>query len=309
LNITFPLLYLAGIFSLPAEDRSNKRVVIETVVYLSGIFSEVQSASVSPLDRGFNFADGVYEVIRSYCGSLFELESHLDRLRRSLREVRIDVASADGLGDIFRELLERNGLEGVEALVYVQITRGAAPRQHQFPGSGTVPTVYAHAVPFDPLSIEREKGIPVILVPDSRWSRCDIKSTALLPNILARQMAEDNGASEAIFVRSGVITEGTSSTFCAVLSGAVVTHPESNFILPGITKRVVLDICARIGIPVSERPIREEEISRAAEMMVLSTTREVMPVVSVDGIDVGGGVPGQLTRKIQASFTEILRSL
>jgi D-alanine transaminase len=140
-----------------------------------------------------------------------------------------------------------------------------------------------------------------------RWSRCDIKSIALLPNILAKQMAEDAGAGEAIFVRNGMVTEGASSTFCAVFSGMVVTHPESTVVLSGITKKVVFELCARTGIPVAERPFREDELSRAAEMMLLSTSREVMPVVSVDGIKVGDGKPGQLTRKIQAAFSEIIR--
>ena len=216
--------------------------------------------------------------------------------------------ASDGIEDVLPELLERNGLAGSEALVYVQITRGTAPRAHQFPVPETAPTVYAHVVPFDPPFEQRDKGIPVILVPDTRWNRCDIKSIALLPNILARQMAEDAGASEAIFIRNGNVTEGSASTFCAVFSGTVVTHPDSNVVLPGITRKVVFDLCARTGIPVAERPFREDELSRAAEMMLLSTSREIMPVISVDGIEVGNGSPGQLTRKIQAAFSEIIRS-
>ncbi len=279
----------------------------DRIVYLNGSFMTVDEVSLSPFDRGFMFADGVYEVIRSYSGSLFEQAAHIERLRRSLREIRIAQGAADRIEEIFPSLLERNGLAGSEALVYVQITRGAAPRSHLFPGRETAPTVYAHAVPFDPPFDQREAGIPIILVPDTRWSRCDIKSVALLPNILARQMAEDAGAGEAVFVRNGAVTEGSSSTFCAVFSGTVVTHPESNTVLPGITKRVVFDLCARTGIPVAERPFREDELSRAAEMMLLSTSREVMPVVSVDGMTVGNGTPGQLTRKIQAAFSEIIR--
>ncbi len=277
-------------------------------VYLNGNFVRRDEALVSVLDRGFMFADGVYEVIRSYRGSLFELAAHMERLRRSLREIRMTGKASDGIEDVLPELLERNGLAGSEALVYVQITRGTAPRAHQFPVPETAPTVYAHVVPFDPPFEQRDKGIPVILVPDTRWNRCDIKSIALLPNILARQMAEDAGASEAIFIRNGNVTEGSASTFCAVFSGTVVTHPDSNVVLPGITKKVVFDLCARTGIPVAERPFREDELSRAAEMMLLSTSREVMPVISVDGIEVGNGSPGQLTRKIQAAFSEIIRS-
>jgi D-alanine transaminase len=215
---------------------------------------------------------------------------------------------AIGLGEVFPELLDRNGLSGSEALIYLQITRGAAPRTHRFPAGGAAPTVYAHAVRFDPPVEERDSGIPVILVPDTRWSRCDIKSIALLPNILARQMAEEAGAEEAVFVRDGVVTEGTASSICAVFSGTVITHPESNLVLPGITKKVVFDICSRTGIPAAERRFREEELSRASEMMLLSTTRDIMPIVSVDGMKVGDGSPGPLTRKIQAAFSEVIRS-
>ena len=275
------------------------------IVYLDGRFVPAADAAVSPLDRGFLFADGAYEVIRSYCGHLFEFGSHLGRLRRSLREIRIDQAAAEGLERICPELLERCGLSEAESLVYIQVTRGTAPRSHRFPPIGTAPTIYASANPFDPPKAERESGVAVLLVPDTRWSRCDIKSIALLPNILARQMAEDAGAAEAVFIRDGIVTEGASSTFCAVFSGTLVTHPESNVILPGITKSVVLGLCSRIGIPVSERPIREEELQRASEMMLLSTTREIMPVVSYDGIDVGNGSVGPLTRKLQAAFPEI----
>jgi len=277
------------------------------IIFLNGSFLQREEAAVSALDRGFLFADGVYEVLRSYRGSLFEQGAHIKRLRRSLREIRIGQDAADGIEEIIPGLLERNGLAGAEALVYIQITRGAAPRTHQFPVPETTPTVYAHAVPFDPPFEQRDRGIPVILVPDTRWKRCDIKSIALLPNILARQMAEDAGAGESIFIRDGMVTEGSSSTFCAVFSGTVVTHPESNVVLSGITKRVVFDLCARTGIPVAERPFREDELTRAAEMMLLSTTREVMPVVSVDGMEVGNGTPGQLTRKIQAAFSEVIR--
>ncbi len=281
----------------------------DTVVYLDGSFVPQGEAAVSPLDRGFMFADGVYEVIRSYRGSLFERAAHFERLKRSLREIRIDQDAAGGLEEILPELLERNGLAGSEALIYVQITRGAAPRTHQFPAAKTAPTVYALAIPFDPPLEQRDRGIPVILVPDTRWSRCDIKSISLLPNILARQMADDVGAGEAVFIRDGVVTEGSTSTLCAVFSGTVVTHPESNVVLPGITKRVVFDLCSRTGIPVAERSFREEELPRAAEMMLLSTSREIMPIVSVDGMKVGDGTPGALTRKLQAAFSEVIRSV
>jgi D-alanine transaminase len=228
-------------------------------------------------------------------------------MRRSLREIRIPGSAAEGLEDVFAALLERNGLGSSEALVYAQITRGVAPRTHEFPAADTPPTVYAYAVPFDPPLEQRQNGTPIILVPDTRWSRCDIKSIALLPSILARQMAVESGAGEAVFIRDGNVIEGTSSTFCAVFSGTLVTHPESNVVLPGITKRYVFDLCARAGIPTAERPFRRDELEKASEMLLLSTTKEVMPVISVDGIRVGNGEPGRMTRRIQALFSASIR--
>jgi D-alanine transaminase len=277
-------------------------------VYLSGRFTPATDAAVSPSDRGFLFADGVYEVIRSYGGRLFELGAHLERLGRSLREIRIDPQAADGLGGICAELLDRCGLKQAESLVYIQITRGSAPRRHPFPPEGTKPTVYASAAPFDPPVSKMASGVSVLLVPDTRWSRCDIKSIALLPNVLARQMAEDYGAEEAVFLRDGIVTEGASSTFCVVLSGTLVTHPESNVILPGITRKVVLRLCYDLGIPSVERPIREDDLGKASELMLLSTTREIMPVVAVDGTTIGGGSPGRITRRLQDAFRRLTGS-
>ena len=267
------------------------------------------AVALSPDDRGFLFGDGIYEVIRSYGGSLFHLDAHLDRLARNLREIRIDPAAAgieeesihDTFGEIARELVLRNRLETGDSLVYIQVTRGPAPRSHAFPEAG-VPTVYACATPFDPPAARMECGARVILVPEARWGRCDIKSVALLASVLAGQEAVERGADEAVFVRDGVITEGTRSSFCAFFDGRLVTHPVNNRILAGVTRGVVLDLCGELGVTVREEPIRESALPRADEMSICGTTSEVTPVVCVDGRDVGDGKPGPVTRKLQRAF-------
>lgn len=276
-------------------------------VYLDGRFLPASKALIRPDDRGFLFADGVYEVIRSYGGRLFEMAAHIERLRRSLREIRIDAAAAAGIEEVAGELLSRCGLAARDATVYLQITRGPAPRAHQFPSPAPAPTVYAAAAPLVPPPADQAPGIETILVPDTRWSRCDIKSISLLANVLARQMAADRGAQEALFVKDGLITEGASSTFCAVVSGCVVTHPLTERILPGITRRVVLRLCRKLGIPVAERPLPASDLERISEAFVLSTSREVAPIRAIDGCQVGHGAPGPLAGRLQEAFSLLTR--
>lgn len=260
---------------------------------------------VSPDDRGFLFADGVYEVIRSYGGRLFKASSHLERLRRSLGEVRIETAVMGDLERIAGELIERNDLGNGDAVVYIQITRGAAPRGHAFPDRPTPPTLYVTAYAFEPPLEKLAKGIKIILVPDTRWARCDIKSVALLPNVLAYQQAEENGADEAVFVRDGVVTEGSHTSVCALFDGRLRTHPSSNRILSSVTRGVVLDLCRAHGIPVEENAILEKDLFHADEIMILGTTPEVMPVVAVDDRVIGDGRPGPVTGQLQEKFREL----
>ncbi len=278
------------------------------VVYLNGKYVGRDSASISPEDRGFMFADGVYEVVRSYRGRIFRIEDHVARFRRSLSEISIRGIDAGVLEDITAELVLRNGLSGVDAIVYVQATRGAAPRLHAFPAGGTPPTVYAFARRFDvPLGMI-SNGTRIIMVPDIRWTRCDIKSVSLLPNILARQKAEEEGADEAVFVRDGSITEGTTSNFAAVFGGGLVTHHDCGFILGGITKKVVFELCGNLDIPVERRPVKTGELIYAEEMMIMSTTKEIVPVVRYDDHAVGDGGPGPVTRRLQEAFEKIKRA-
>jgi len=275
------------------------------IVWLNGSYMDRGEASISPEDRGFLFADGVYEVVISYGGRIFRIEDHVARLRRSLGGISIRGVDAAILADIAPELVARNDLSEGDAIVYMQVTRGAAPRLHAFPAEGTPPTVYAFARRFQlPIDMIRD-GTGIITVPDIRWTRCDIKSVSLLPNVLAKQKAEEEGAGEAVFVRDGALTEGTASNFAAVFGGSLVTHQDCGFILGGITKKVVFEICGDLGIPVQERPVRTGELAYADEAMILSTTKEIVPAVRIDGRIVADGRPGPVTLRLQKEFGKI----
>jgi D-alanine transaminase len=281
------------------------------IVYFNDRFIPKEDVRVSPDDRGFLFADGAYEVIRSYHGRLFKAEDHLRRMRRSLRELRIVGPDADSLGDIAGELIQVNDLGDGDAAVYIQITRGVGPRRHSFPDPDREipPTVYVSAYPIQPPRKKWEDGVKIILVPDIRWARCDIKSVALVPNVLASQQAKERGAEEAVFVRDGAITEGSHTSFCAVFDGQLTTCPKTNYILAGITREVVLELCGELGIPFREFPIFERKLREADELVILGTTTEVMPVVQVNDWRVGDGKPGPITRKLQQAFCEIAYSV
>lgn len=276
------------------------------IAYFNGQFIPKENVKVSPDDRGFLFADGAYEVICSYNGRLFKVQEHLERLKRSLSELRIFGPSLTSLRAIAHQVIQRNDLENGNATLYIQVTRGVASRKHAFPDEGTPPTVYVSASPFQPLLEEREKGITITLVPDIRWGRCDIKSVALLANVLACQHAKEKGATEAVFVRDGVITEGSRTNFCAVFDGQLITHPANNHILAGITRKFVLDLCRKLGIPFRESLILERELKEASELMVLATTHEILPVVQVDDRKVRDGKPGPITKKLQQAYKEVV---
>ncbi|MBN1261636.1 MAG: aminotransferase class IV [Anaerolineae bacterium] len=277
------------------------------IVYFNGRYLPQEDVHISPDDRGFVFADGVYEVIRAYHGVLFHADLHFARLQRSLSEIGIPEADVPTLEAACYGLLERNGLLDTDARFYLQITRGVARRTHVFPDPPPDPTVYITAGAITPPEKEWETGIKVILVPDIRWARCDIKSLMLLPNILASQQAKEAGAWEAIFVRDGVVTEGSHTTVCGIFDGTLFTAPVTNNILGGVTREIVLSACRRLSIPIKEFPIFEATLPRAQELMILGTTTEVMPVVQVDDLIIGDGAPGPLTRKLQRAFRETVR--
>jgi D-alanine transaminase len=276
------------------------------IAYFNGQFLPKEDVHVSPDDRGFLFGDGAYEVIRSYGGRLFRVEEHLKRMERSLEALRIEGASVERLSDIAEDLMQRNDLGTADAALYIQITRGAAPRKHAFPDSQTPPTVYVSITPFQPSHQRWECGVKIILVPDRRWTRCDIKAVALLPNVMASQQAKECGAAEAVFVRDGVVTEGSHTNFCAVFEGQLVTHPRTHHILAGVTRGVVLELCEKLGVPYQESVIHKEKLGQASELMILGTTTEIMPVVQVDDWQVGDGKPGPVTIKLQRAFAELV---
>lgn len=278
----------------------------EAIVYFNGQFLPKKDVRISPDDRGFLFGDGVYEVIRIYDGRLFEGPAHFARLARSLRALRIDGPDLGGFDAIAQRLLAENDLR--DAALYIQVTRGVAPRKHAFPPPGTAPTVYATAYmpKLDPA--KWENGVRVILVPEVRWSRCDIKTVALPPNVLANQRAMEAEVEEALFVRDGVVTEGSHTNVAAVFNGTLVTFPKTPYILPGITRDVVLALCAELGIPFREDAIFEHELDQAEELMILGTTTEVMPVIAVDGRPVGDGRPGPVARRLQQALQDRIRS-
>lgn len=275
------------------------------MIYLNGSLIAKDQASISPEDRGFNFADGVYEVIKYYHGKPFRFTDHLERLQRNLSEIRIDFDKCDPLEELFQQLVEMNGLVSQEAAVYIQITRGSHPRMHRFP-ENIRPTVYAFAFPSKVKPGQLEDGIKVITSEDVRWLRCDIKSIALLPNVLFLQKAYEEGAGETVFIRNGIVTEATHSNVLAVKDRTIFTHPDSNLILPGITKKVVLGICHENRIAVVEEGISGTDLIQMDEVMIVGTSSEITPVVQVDDAKIGDGRPGPVTRLIQNKFFELV---
>lgn len=271
------------------------------VVFLNGEVLQREEARVSVDDRGFLFGDGAYEVTRAVDGRLFEAERHRERLARTLRGLAIDATTLDfaELDRVAVALLEENGLLEGEATVYVQVTRGTAvPRTHHFPPAGTPPTVYVSVARFTPPVALRERGARVITVPDIRWSRCDLKTVNLLPNALAKQQAVAAGADEALFVRDGVLLEGAHTNMFAMLDGELRTAPRTNYILPGITRDVVLELALEERVPVREYALLLEELPRVSELFLTSTTSDVLPVVRVDDRQIGDGRPGPVARRL-----------
>ncbi len=274
-------------------------------VYLNGEFVAKEDAKISPNDRGFIFADGVYEVIKYYNGKPFRYEDHLKRLKRSLSEISIDYTKLEALEAVFKDLLKMNNLEVKHAGVYLQITRGANKRVHFFPAD-IPPTEYAFAYEMPSFTEKLENGINVITQEDIRWLRCDIKSVSLLPNTMLFNEAAKKGAGETILIRNGVVTEASHSSVLGVKNGTVITHPLSNLVLPGITRKVVLEICAENNIPVEERAILADELLEMDEIMIAGTGSEVTPVIQVDDVAVGNKKPSEITRLIQKKFFELV---
>lgn len=271
--------------------------------YLNGAFLPLDEARLPVMDRGFLFADGIYEVAAVLHGRLVDNAAHLARLDRSLSEIGIrNPHTAEAWERLETELVARNGVR--EGLVYIQVTRGVAERDFSFPKGDVAPTVVMFtqekAIVNNPLA---ESGARAITVPDLRWKRRDIKSVALLAQVLAKQQASEAGVAEAFMVEDGVVTEGSSSTvFMVTQAGALVTRPLSNAILPGITRKAVLALAQETGRPFEERLINVRELSDAAEAFYTSASAFVMPVVEIDGKALGDGRPGPVARRLRELY-------
>jgi D-alanine transaminase len=275
------------------------------IAYVNGRYLPLAHASVNIEDRGYQFSDGVYEVCEVRGGRLVDERRHLERLGRSLSELRIAMPMAvESLGVVLREVVRRNRVHW--GIVYLQITRGVSRRDHAFPPAGTRPSVVVTARNLDAANAEKlaADGIAVISVPENRWERVDIKSVSLLPNVLAKQTAREQGAREAWFVdKQGYVTEGSSSNAWIVTkNNTVVTRQVDNAILKGITRTVVLDIIAAQGLKLDVRPFTMDEAYAAREAFITSASQTVMPVVKIDGRPVGNGAPGLLSSALRKDY-------
>lgn len=270
-------------------------------VYLNGQFMPLAEAKVPVLDRGFVFGDGVYELVPVYSGKPFRLDDHLRRLQTSLDGIRL--ANPYGI-EAWRELILRliESQDFTDQSVYIQVTRGVAPRDHAFP-KGVSPTVFIFAQPLVSATPEQKAaGVCAVTAVDNRWMRCDIKAISLLANILLRQQAVEADCAEAVMLRDGFLTEGAASNIFLVKDGVLLVPPPSNLMLTGITYDLVLELAAANGIPHQVRNISEAEVRAADELWMTSSTKEIMPIVKLDGVAVGAGVPGPMARRMDALY-------
>lgn len=275
------------------------------IAWLNGRLLPLSEAVISIDDRGYQFADGVYEVLRVYHGQLFAFREHFARLVRSAHAILLELPLAEvDLMGICQDLIDRNGQQ--EAEIYLQLTRGVAPRSLQIPTGAMPSLLVAIKSPRLVAPALRQNGVSMITVNDDRWEHCDIKSTALLANVLALARVNQVGAYEPLFVRNGFVTEGASSNFFLVCGGSLVTAVADWRILPGITRHFVVQLAGELGIPQEQRDIPHQELVRAEEAFLTSTFREVLPVTRIDGRPVGDGRPGWRTRALQDAFQQLL---
>lgn len=272
-------------------------------VIVNGQIIDRESAKVDIEDRGYQFGDGIYEVIRVYNGKMFTGQEHLNRLVESAEKIRMKLSySATELEAKIGELISKNELDN--GTVYMQFTRGTSPRNHVFPAADVTPTFVAYTRKVVRPNESMAKGVRAILDEDIRWLRCDIKSLNLLGNLLSKQKAAESGCFEAILHRGETVTEGSHSNISIIKDGVIITHPADNHILNGITRQKVLEICQNEQIPFEERAYTLDELSAADEVFSSGTTVEVMPIIEIDGKPVKNGEPGLVTRKLQNLFKE-----
>lgn len=274
-----------------------------STVYLNGKFIPKKEAFISVDDRGFLFGDGIYEVTAIYRGTMFRWDRHLARMNRGLAALRIDFDPST-LEEVHHRLIHDNGLASAQvSYVYTEITRGVAPRTHQFPATPVPPTVYLFAGEYlRPPRDRWEQGFKAVTVHDQRWARADLKTIQLLPNVLGKQAAADQGVDEIVYVKDGMAIEGALNNFFTVFGRTVVTHPASNQILPGISREVVLEVAETLGIEVELRAVTVEEMFQADEAFHTGTLTEVKPCVEVDGKAIGDGKVGSVTRALFDAF-------
>ena len=270
-------------------------------VYLNGQFLPLEDAKVSVLDRGFIYGDGVYELVPVYGRKPYRLRQHLARLQRSLDGIRLANPHTDAEWEaIIAGLIGR--MTFADQGVYLQVTRGAAKRDHAFP-AGVAPTVFMMSNPLVLPSREQvERGVAVVTAVDERWLHCDLKTISLLGNVLARQLAVDAGATETVLFRNGYLTEASASNVLLVRGGVIVAPPKDNQILPGITYDVAFELAREGGLPIEVRPVPKDEALAADEMWLSSSTKEVLAVTALDGRPFAGGTPGPVFRKVHALF-------
>lgn len=270
-------------------------------VFVNGSFIAAEQATVSVFDRGFLLGDGVYEVIPVYAGRCFELAAHLARLKNSLAAVKMANPHYDSdWASLFDTLIQRNG--GGDQALYMQVSRGTAPRDHVFP-EDVEPNVFVMTNPLKAMSEEvKVQGIKAVTLDDTRWQRCDIKAISLLPNSLLKQEAKEAGADEALLIRDGFMMEGAASNSYAVFDGVIYTAPNDNKILPGVTRAVLLALARKAGLTVVEEAVAETRLSTADELWVSSSTKELLPITMLNGQAVGTGRPGPVWQQLDALY-------
>lgn len=278
-------------------------------VYLNGNYIPREQATLPLDDRGFLFGDGIYEVIRVVNGQPFRMDDHLRRLEYGIAGLGLPVSEEQRreLVPAMNRLLHENNLLQGESTIYLQITRGAAPsRSHSWPHPPVPPTIYITAAPFTPAYELQKTGAHAITLPDQRWARCDLKTVNLLPNTMAAELARQRGAFGVLFIRDGAVIEGFNNNVFFVMDGELRTHPDSPYMLCGITRIVVFEIAEQLGIPLRMAPVQTADIFKASEIIFTGTTTDIMPVIQVDDRPVGGGVPGEVARLLQKAYYRLI---
>ena len=280
------------------------------ICFLNGDFMPLREARISPLDRGFLYSDGAYEVTPVYGGRPFRFDQHHDRLTRSLREIRMeDPLAREAWRDMYRQLIARNAHAG-DLYIYVQVTRGAEFGRNHAPLPDVPRTIFAFASPWpEGRAGWRENGLPAVTAQDTRWSRCDIKSVSLLANVLLRQLAVDTGASETILLRDGQLTDSSASSVHVVIDGELRTPPNSWKLLPGTTRGVIEEVAGKAGVQWRAVAVSEQELRSASEILLGAATREVQPITTLDGKPVGTGKPRPVWRKLYDAYQAYKREL